>query len=105
MFLDKYLNSTYLELIYDNYDNDYLNVLDEDNFQRVYNLLIDNDFNFINDIVLNYLELFEIDIKYVSSALIDIKKILGDNYVNIISNNMSILDKVIEIALLYSEKD
>ena len=105
MFLDKYLNSTYLELIYDNYDNDYLNVLDEDNFQRVYNLLIDNDFNFINDIVLNYLELFEIDIKYVSLALIDIKKILGDNYVNIISNNMSILDKVIEIALLYSEKD
>lgn len=105
MFLDKYLNSTYLDLVYTNYEDFYLNSLDEYNFKKVYDYLINNKFTFIDDIILNYLELFEIDIKYIEKALKDIKEILGINYVNIISNNMSILDKLIEIAMNYAMAD
>ena len=43
MFLDKYLNSTYLDLVYSNYQEDYINLLDEDNFNKVYILLKNNN--------------------------------------------------------------
>ena len=39
MFLEKYIDSTYVEMIYDNYENSYINSLDERNFLLVYNLL------------------------------------------------------------------
>ena len=102
MFLDKYLSTNYLELLYDNYDFNYLNMLDEENFKNVYNILISNNFNFIEDIILNYIELFEIDSISVEKGLEDIKNILGNDYVNIISNNMSIFGKIIDLSLKYN---
>ena len=105
MFLDKYLNSTYLDLIYDNYNKDYINLLDEDNFNKVYLLLKSYNFYFIEDIILNYLELFEIEEKYVQLALNDIKSSLGNNFVEQIGKNMTLIDKIIELAINYIEKD
>ena len=105
MFLDKYLNSTYLDLVYCNYEEYYINLLDEDNFNKVYMLLKNNNFYFINDIILNYLELFEIEEKYVQLAINDIKSILGDDFVKKIGKNMILIDKAIEIAISYSEND
>lgn len=105
MFLDKYLNSTYLDLVYSNYENDYIKLLDEDNFNKVYILLKNNNFYFIDDIILNYLELFEIEEKYVQLAIFDIKSILGDNFVEQIGKNMTIIDKIIRLAISYSEKN
>ena len=67
MFLDKYLNSTYLDLVYSNYEEDYINLLDEDNFNRV--------------------------------------SVLGDNFVEQIGKNMTLIDKIIGLAISYSEKD
>lgn len=105
MFLDKYLNSTYLNLVYDNYDEDYINQLDENNFNKIYILLKNNNFYFIEDIILNYLELFEIEEKYVQLAIIDIKSVLGDNFVEQIGKNMTLIDKIIGLAISYSEKN
>ena len=105
MFLDKYLNDTYLDIIYSNYDEEYINILDEDNFNKVYNLLKKNNFYFIEDIILNYLELFELEDKYIELALNDIKDILGDDYVKKIGKNMTIIDKIISLAITYSEND
>ena len=105
MFLEKYLNSTYLDLIYDNYDENYLELLDENNFEQVYKLLKNNNFYFLNDIILNYLELFEIEEKYVKLAIFDIKLALGDDFVRQIGKNMTLIDKIIELAINYSEKD
>ncbi len=105
MFLEKYLSPTYLDLVYSNYDTDYIKLLDEDNFARVYMLLKNNNFYFIDDIILDYLELFEIDEKYVELALQDAKSILGTNYVEKIGQKMTIIDTIIGIAVAYSEKD
>lgn len=104
MFLDKYLKSTYLDLVYSNYDEDYINLLDESNFNKVYSLLKNNRFYFIEDIVLNYLELFEFEEKYVKLAILDIKNMLGDNYIEQIGKNMTLIDKIIKLSLSYSEK-
>ena len=105
MFLDKYLNSTYLDLLYSNYDEDYINTIDQDNFNRVYNILKNNNFYFIEDIIINYLELFAIEDKYVELSILDIKSILGDDYVKKIGSNMTLIDKIIELAIGYSEKE
>ena len=105
MFLDKYLNDTYLDIIYSNYNEEYINILDEDNFNKVYNLLKKNNFYFIEDIILNYLELFELEDKYIELALNDIKDILGDDYVKKIGKNMTIIDKIISLKITYSEND
>ncbi len=105
MFLEKYLNSTYIDLIYDNYEEDYLNSLDENNFNKIYLLLKKYDFYFIQDIILNYLELFELDEKYVETAIKEVKSSLGDNFVKQIGQNMRLIDKIIKLAILYSEQN
>ena len=105
MFLDKYLNNTYIDLVYDNYDEEYINSLDEDNFKKVYLLLKSYNFYFIEDIILNYLELFEIEVKYLEQAILDIKALLGDDFVKQIGQHMNLIDKIRELAMEYREKD
>ena len=105
MFLDKYLNSTYLDLVYSNYEENYINLLDEDNFNKVYILLKNNNFYFLDDVILNYLELFEIEARYVQLAISKFKNALGDDFVKQIGKNMTLINTIIELALDYSEKD
>lgn len=105
MFLEKYLNSTYLDIVYNNYEEFYLNSLDEENFYKVYMLLKQYNFYFIEDIILNYLELFEIDVEYVENAILDVKSVLKEDFVNKIGKNMEIIDKIIELAIKYSENE
>lgn len=105
MFLNKYLNDTYLELIYSNYDLNYVNGIDKENFDEVYNYLKNNNFYFIDDIVLNYLELFTIGKKYIELAINDVKKIIGNDYINKIGHDMKVIDYIIRISNSYSEKD
>ena len=95
MFLEKYVSSVYLDIIYSNYDEDYINCLDEDNFIEIYNLFKKYNFYFINDIILNYLEIFEMDYDDVEDNIISLKDKLGNNYVQIIGNDMSYLDEII----------
>lgn len=102
MFLENYLNSTYLDLVFNNYEEEYLKSLDQENFDKIYRLLKDKNFYFIDDIVLNYLELFEIKVECVSKSLVDFESIVGEDYVNYIGNNMSSLDKIIDLAIKYS---
>jgi len=101
MFLEKYVNDIYLNIIYDNYNKSYLEMLDENNFIDVYNLLKVYNCYFIDDVILNYLELFEIKSKYINLALLETRKTLGDKYIFEIGNNLTMLDKVIKLAHYY----
>ena len=97
MFLNKYVSNIYLDMIYSNYNNDYLNSLDENNFIEIYNLFKKYNFYFINDIILNYLEIFEMSYDDVDNGIISLKEKLGDNFVYIIGNNMTYLDEILTI--------
>ena len=55
MFLEKYLNEIYLELLYDKYEEWYINKLDENKVINIYNLFKKYGFYFIEDIIINYL--------------------------------------------------
>ena len=102
MIFDKYLNQSYLNILYTNYDENYLLSIDEDNFKDVYMLLKEEGFYFIDDIILNYLELFQIDVEYVRKAFTKIKEMVGSNYIKVVGTNMDILDKVIDLAYEFS---
>ena len=96
MFLDKYLDNFYYNLVYDNYDSSYLEGLDENNFRDVYNIFSKYNFYFINDIILNYIELFEMDPNDVEDGILKIKEKLGNNFVYIIGNDMKYLNEIIK---------
>ncbi len=90
-FLRKYVSNVYYELILDTYDWVYLQSLDEKKFQKIYNLFKNLGFSFVDDIVLKYIEIFELPEEEVLDKIETLKNTLGDNYKNIISNNMNIL--------------
>ena len=90
-FLRKYVSNVYYELILDTYDWVYLQSLDEKKFQNIYNLFKNLGFSFVDDIVLKYIEIFELPEEEVLDKIETLKNTLGDNYKNIISNNMNIL--------------
>ena len=97
MFLNNYVSDMYLDMIYSNYNNDYLDSLDENNFIEIYNLFKKYNFYFINDIILNYLEIFEMSYEDVDIGINVLKSKLGDNFVYIIGNDMTYLDEIISI--------
>ena len=109
-FNDNYKNkltnfSVYMDIIYDTYDEEYLKTLDENNFLRVCSLLKSKGFYFIEDIIIKYLELFEIDVRYIERAINDMERKLGSNYINILGNNISMISDIIDNCYLYMEED
>ena len=96
MFLNKYLNEFYYNEVLDNYEEDYLLMMDEDNFKKIYDLFKINRFYFIQDIVLKYLEIFNMDYDEVKNKLENLKNYLGDNFVYVIGNDMKYLNYILE---------
>ena len=94
MFLEKYLDNFYLDLVYDTYDYEYLNTIDENSFILVYDIFIKYNFYFINDIILKYLELFELDSNIVEEGVLKLKEKLGNDFVYIIGHDMRYLEDI-----------
>ncbi len=97
MFLDKYLNDFYYEQVLDNYEEDFLNSLDEDNFIRIYQIFKSYNFYYIDDIILKYLEIFTLDEKSVLKGLKKLINDLGVDFVAIIGKNLTYLDTILKI--------
>ena len=97
MFVNKYVSDLYFSLIIYNYDINYLNTLNEDNFIKINNLFKEYNFYFIEDIILNYLEIFSFEYNKVLKGIISLKETLGDNFVNIIGNDMKYLDTLYKL--------
>ena len=95
MFLEKYLNEIYLNLIYDKYEEDFINNMDKTNFEEIYNLLKKYNFYFIEDIIITYLEIFTLDKDLVEQGIIKLKENLGENFVNIIGNDLRYLEEIL----------
>lgn len=97
MFINKYVSDLYFSLILYNYDTQYLNTLNENNFVKIYNIFKEYNFYFIEDIILNYLEIFSLEYETVLKGIILLKEKLGDNFVNIIGNKINYLDTILEL--------
>ena len=99
MIFDKYLNDTYLDILYSNYNLDYLKSIDSNNFIEIYNLLKSKGFYFIDDIIINYMDIFELDSYYLNKVLTYLESKLGRDYIKKIGHNMTILDKIIDTTI------
>ena len=97
MFIHKYVSNFYFTQIMFNYDIQFLNSLNEEKFLKIYNLFKEYNFYFIEDIILNYLEILLFEYDEVLKGINLLKEKLGDNFVNIIGNDMVHLDLLFEI--------
>ena len=97
MFIHKYVSDFYFTQIMFNYDIQFLSSLNEEKFLKIYNLFKEYNFYFIEDIILNYLEIFLFEYDDVLKGINLLKEKLGDNFVSIIGKNMTHLDLLLEI--------
>lgn len=94
MFLNKYLNEIYLNMLYEKYEEWYINSINEENFIKVYNLLKEYNFYFIKDIIIYHLELFECNVGDIKNNILKLKDKLGDNFVFEIGNDLTYLEEL-----------
>ena len=92
--LNEILSSNKLKLLYDKYNDYYIDGIDYDNLISIYNLFKKYQFYYIDDILVNYLEIFEKDYDYVEDKILELKEKLGNNFVFIIGNDMRYLDLI-----------
>lgn len=89
--LNEILSSNKLKLLYDKYNDYYIEGIDYDNLISIYSLFKKYQFYYIDDILVNYLEIFEKDYDYVEDKILELKEKLGNNFVFIIGNDMRYL--------------
>ena len=53
-------------------------------------------FYYIDDIIINYLEIFKLDCEFVENKINKLKDILGDNYIYIIGNDLRYLEVLVK---------
>ena len=92
--LNEILSSNKLKLLYDKYNDYYIEGINYDNLISIYNLFKKYKFYYIDDILVNYLEIFEKDYDYVESKILELRKDLGNDFVFIIGNDMRYLDLI-----------
>lgn len=94
-YLINILSPEEIEQIYDTFNINVINKLSEDNIKRIIIYLKNNNITIIKDMLIEYLDLFIIDIK---DFIIKFEKLKSTypNINNILENDLSILEKLNE---------
>ena len=71
LFVKKYLTDLEYRLLLNNYEMSYLELLEEDRFDTIYNLLIEYKFWFIKDIIIKYIEVFTYPKEVIEKRIIN----------------------------------
>lgn len=98
MFLERILDTYTYQLLLEKYDIDYVESINKSNFLSIYKLFINNNFYFVNDLVLNYLEIFKLDYDIILESVERFKDNY-DNYVYVIGNDLSLFIDMINDVL------
>ena len=96
MFIERYLSEFNYQQLLEKYDYDFINSLKEDEFLEIYSLFIKYRFYFIEDIIVNFYEIFMQDKDFVEEKILFLKEKLGDNYNYIIYNDLTYLGWILE---------
>lgn len=92
MFFHKILDDTMYELLFETYNKEYLLSFNKTNFLEIYKLLREYNFYYINDIILYYLEIFELDKEVVEKKIKELEKLYGKDFVYTIGKDISKLE-------------
>ncbi len=96
MIIDDILNEEEKTLLLEKYDIEYIKTIDIHNFHDVYSLFYRYHFPYINDIIIKYLEIFTLNPAHVEEKILLLKVEYGNDYIDIIGQNLSILEFILE---------
>ena len=68
-------------------------------------MLKSKGFYFIEDIIINYMDIFELDSYYLNKVLTYLESRMGKDYIKKIGHNMTILDKIIDTTISLEMKE
>ncbi len=94
---NKYLDDFYKEELLETYDTKLIESIDINNGKKILEILNKYDFYFIEDIILNYIEIFMMDASKVEEGILKLKDKLGDNYQMKIGDDLSLLTEITNI--------
>ncbi|MBE6124077.1 MAG: hypothetical protein E7184_00845 [Erysipelotrichaceae bacterium] len=97
MFIRKYVSDFTYEMLKENYSKEYLDSIDESNFALIYNILKGFKFYFMDDVILKYLDIFEMDPDDVIEGVYRLKEKLGDKFVYYIGNDLRYLEEILKV--------
>jgi len=95
MFLKDFLSDFVYNQIIENYEYEYLSNIDKNIFFQVLEIFKKYDFYFIEDIILNHLDIFTMDSNDVEKQILELRNQLGENFVSIIGNDLRYLSQMV----------
>lgn len=95
MVLKEILNDDEYALVMDRYTDSYLDSIPNDMFNKVYNYLKSKKVYFINDLIINYLDIFTLDVRTINEAFNILEGQYGKEYIYFIGDNLNFLENTI----------
>lgn len=94
-YLNKILNEEQISEIEDTFDEGILNNLNEDNLKFIITYLQMNQIYFVEDILIQYLDLFLIEKEQFIKKFEILKLKYSHNFIEILAHNLSILEEIL----------
>ena len=90
------LDSIDISILKENFDDEILEQLDNENVNKIYNYLIENGIYYAKDIYISQVYLFLLEYDNFVEKFEIIKQKLGENYIDIIGEDAAILESMYE---------
>ena len=90
------LDNLDIKVLRENFDDDVINEMDMDNISKIIVYLKKNNVYYFKDLFLLSLDLFLLPVDEFITRFEKLKKILGDNFVDELGENYSLIEKMYE---------
>ena len=85
-----------IKVLKENFDQEMIRKVDSENIAKIINYLLDNGIYFAKDIFLTYLDLFLLDKKEFIDKFENVKKNLGNDFVEKMEEDFSLMEMMYE---------
>lgn len=90
------LDNIDIKILKENFDDEIISQLNEVNVSKIYNYLINNGIYYAKDIFISQVDLFLIEYNTFVEKFEKIKNKLGNNYVDLLGEDCSLIDIMYE---------
>ena len=90
------LDNIDIKVLKENFDDEILSQLDEQNISKIYNYLIDLGVYYAKDIFISQADLFLLDYDLFVEKFEKLKQKLGENYIDMLGEDCSLIDIMYE---------